>query len=49
MLLIERPLEEVEGLIAKYGPALSIAAVNTASSTVVSGEAAAVDALIEEL
>ena len=49
MLLVERPLSEVEGLIAKYGPALSIAAVNTANSTVVSGEASAVDALIAEL
>ncbi|HET8935355.1 MAG TPA: type I polyketide synthase, partial [Polyangiales bacterium] len=49
MLLIERPLAEVEQLIAKYGAALSIAAVNTASSTIVSGDAAAVDALLAEL
>ena len=49
MLLIERPLSEVEGLIAEYGAALSVAAVNTESSTVVSGDAAAVDALIQQL
>jgi acyl transferase domain-containing protein len=49
MLLIERPRGEVEGLIAKYGAALSIAAVNTERSTVVSGEASAVDALMNEL
>ncbi|HET8939559.1 MAG TPA: SDR family NAD(P)-dependent oxidoreductase, partial [Polyangiales bacterium] len=49
MLLIERPWQEVEQCIASYGTQLSIAAVNTHSSTIVSGDAGAVDALLEEL
>ncbi|HET8932534.1 MAG TPA: SDR family NAD(P)-dependent oxidoreductase, partial [Polyangiales bacterium] len=49
MLLIERPLSEVSELIAPYGAALSIAAVNTESSTIVSGDVAAVDSLLDEL
>ncbi|WP_344646379.1 SDR family NAD(P)-dependent oxidoreductase, partial [Streptomyces durmitorensis] len=49
MALIERPQAEVEEFIAPYGEALSIAAVNTATSTVVSGEAAALDQLVAEL
>ncbi|HET8933890.1 MAG TPA: SDR family NAD(P)-dependent oxidoreductase, partial [Polyangiales bacterium] len=49
MLLIERPFDEVQQLIANYGATLSIAAVNTESSTIVSGDAAAVDALLEAL
>ncbi|HET8933663.1 MAG TPA: type I polyketide synthase, partial [Polyangiales bacterium] len=49
MLLIERPLADVEQLIVKYGAALSIAAVNTASSTIVSGDASAAEALLREL
>ncbi|MFN2202397.1 MAG: type I polyketide synthase, partial [Caldilineaceae bacterium] len=49
MLLIERPHTEVEEYLKGYGTALSIAAVNTAGSTVVSGEAQAIDALLKEL
>ncbi|HET8935166.1 MAG TPA: beta-ketoacyl synthase N-terminal-like domain-containing protein, partial [Polyangiales bacterium] len=49
MLLIERPLAEVEQLIEKYGAELSIAAVNTAGSTIVSGAAAAAAELLAEL
>lgn len=49
MALIERPVEEVAARIAAYGDALSVAAVNTDRSTVVSGEAASMDALSESL
>ena len=49
MLLIERPVAEVEGWLAAYGGALSVAAVNTASSTVVSGESEALTHLLSEL
>ncbi|HTU58747.1 MAG TPA: type I polyketide synthase, partial [Polyangiales bacterium] len=49
MLLIERPVGEVAAMIEPYGPRLSIAAVNTASSTVVSGELSAIDALAAAL
>jgi acyl transferase domain-containing protein/acyl carrier protein len=49
MAVIERPVEEVRRLIAPFGHALSIAVVNTASSTVVSGDAAAIDDLLASL
>lgn len=49
MALLERPVAEVERLIQAYSGALSIAAVNTASSTVVSGEADAIAALVSDL
>ncbi|WP_344646449.1 SDR family NAD(P)-dependent oxidoreductase, partial [Streptomyces durmitorensis] len=49
MALIERPQAEVEEFIAPYGEALSIAAVNTATSTVISGEAEALDAIVARL
>ncbi|MDX3550166.1 acyltransferase domain-containing protein, partial [Streptomyces europaeiscabiei] len=39
MALIERPQAEVEQFIAPYGQTLSIAAINTSTSTVISGEA----------
>ncbi|MFE3590616.1 amino acid adenylation domain-containing protein [Streptomyces niveus] len=46
MALLELPVTEVEELIAPYGDALSVAVVNTAQSTVVSGDPEAVDALL---
>ncbi|WP_331724160.1 SDR family NAD(P)-dependent oxidoreductase (plasmid) [Streptomyces canus] len=49
MALIERPLAQVEQYIAPYGPALSIAAVNTATSTVISGQADALHQLVQQL
>ncbi|MFD9937811.1 SDR family NAD(P)-dependent oxidoreductase, partial [Streptomyces massasporeus] len=49
MALIERPQAEVEEFIAPYGEDLSIAAINTSTSTVISGEAAALDQLVSEL
>ncbi|WP_328643850.1 SDR family NAD(P)-dependent oxidoreductase [Streptomyces canus] len=49
MALIERPLAQVEEYIAPYGPALSIAAVNTATSTVISGQTDALHQLVQQL
>ncbi|HEX6239276.1 MAG TPA: type I polyketide synthase, partial [Polyangiales bacterium] len=49
MLLVERPLAEVQTLIAPFGNALAIAAVNSDSSTVVSGDAPAIDLLLQQL
>ncbi|WP_437621821.1 SDR family NAD(P)-dependent oxidoreductase [Sorangium sp. So ce1151] len=49
MAVVERPVAEVEKLIAPYHSALSIAVVNTATSTVVSGDAAAIDRLLSDL
>ncbi|WP_437612231.1 SDR family NAD(P)-dependent oxidoreductase [Sorangium sp. So ce834] len=49
MMLVERPVSEVQERIAPYGEALAIAAVNTSSSTVVSGDVEAVDGLMVEL
>ncbi|MFE3553306.1 SDR family NAD(P)-dependent oxidoreductase [Streptomyces sp. NPDC059193] len=49
MALIERPVAEVEGFIAPYGDALSVAAVNTAGSTVISGQADAIVKIVAEL
>ena len=43
MLLVERPWARSKRCVAAYGAALSVAAVNTASSTVVSGESSAVE------
>ncbi|MFJ9693754.1 SDR family NAD(P)-dependent oxidoreductase [Kitasatospora sp. NPDC101183] len=48
MALVERPVADVEELIASYDGKLSIAAVNTPGSTVVSGESAAIDALVSD-
>jgi len=49
MALIERPVAEVEALIEPYAAALSVAVVNTPTSTVVSGDAAAIDRLVASL
>ncbi|MFG3510704.1 amino acid adenylation domain-containing protein [Streptomyces sp. NPDC047821] len=49
MALIERPVAQVEEFLAPYGDALSVAAVNTAGSTVVSGDMDAIDRIVEEL
>ncbi|MER5886569.1 amino acid adenylation domain-containing protein [Streptomyces sp. NPDC001941] len=49
MALVELPVAEVEELIAPYGPALSVAVVNTAASAVVSGDVAAVEELLDSL
>ncbi|MGW0933299.1 type I polyketide synthase, partial [Streptomyces sp. NPDC002644] len=49
MALVERPVAEVEECIAPFGDALSVAAVNTPGSTIVSGEAEAVVRLVDQL
>ncbi|MFB7134051.1 amino acid adenylation domain-containing protein [Streptomyces sp. NPDC056237] len=49
MALVEMPVADVEELIAPYGGTLSVAVVNTPTSTVVSGDVAAVESLLEEL
>ncbi|MGW6241677.1 SDR family NAD(P)-dependent oxidoreductase [Streptomyces sp. NPDC055094] len=49
MALIERPVAEVEESLAPYGEALSVAAVNTAGSTIISGQADAIARIVTEL
>ncbi|MER7468044.1 SDR family NAD(P)-dependent oxidoreductase [Streptomyces sp. NPDC097981] len=49
MALIERPVAEVEEFLAPYGEALSVAAVNTSGSTVISGQAEAIAKIVAEL
>ncbi|MEG8281346.1 type I polyketide synthase, partial [Streptomyces sp. AHA2] len=49
MALIERPVAQVEQFLAPYGEALSVAAVNTAGSTIISGEADAIARIVSEL
>ncbi|MFF3847898.1 SDR family NAD(P)-dependent oxidoreductase [Streptomyces sp. NPDC002328] len=49
MALIERPVSVVEEYVAPYGDALSVAAVNTAGSTVISGAAEAIARIVAEL
>ncbi|TXS58069.1 type I polyketide synthase, partial [Streptomyces sp. sk2.1] len=49
MALIERPVAVVEEFLAPYGDALSVAAVNTAGSTIISGEADAIERIVAEL
>ncbi|WP_208615595.1 type I polyketide synthase [Streptomyces rubellomurinus] len=49
MALVERPVGQVEDLLAAYDGKLSVAAVNTPGSTVVSGDSEAIDALVADL
>ncbi|MGW1194187.1 type I polyketide synthase, partial [Streptomyces sp. NPDC002559] len=49
MALIERPVAVVEDFLAPYGDALSVAAVNTAGSTIISGRADAIEQIVTEL
>ncbi|MEL7994687.1 acyltransferase domain-containing protein, partial [Streptomyces albidoflavus] len=49
MALIERPVAEVEERLAPFGEALSVAAVNTAGSTIISGEAEAIEEIVAQL
>ncbi|MGW9344651.1 SDR family NAD(P)-dependent oxidoreductase [Streptomyces albidoflavus] len=49
MALIERPVAEVEERVAPFGEALSVAAVNTAGSTIISGEAEAIEEIVGQL
>ncbi|MGW1355772.1 acyltransferase domain-containing protein, partial [Streptomyces sp. NPDC002409] len=49
MALIERPVAQVEEFLAPYGDALSVAAVNTAGSTIISGKADAIERIVAEL
>ncbi|WP_457853151.1 type I polyketide synthase, partial [Streptomyces albidoflavus] len=49
MALIERPVTEVEERVAPFGEALSVAAVNTAGSTIISGEAEAIEEIVAQL
>ncbi|MFF0885055.1 SDR family NAD(P)-dependent oxidoreductase [Streptomyces sp. NPDC003456] len=49
MALIERPPAQVGEFLAPYGDALSVAAVNTAGSTVISGQADAIARIVAEL
>ncbi|MGW1194020.1 SDR family NAD(P)-dependent oxidoreductase, partial [Streptomyces sp. NPDC002559] len=49
MALIERPAAVVEDFLTPYGDALSVAAVNTAGSTIISGKADAIEQLVTEL
>ncbi|MEV0303105.1 SDR family NAD(P)-dependent oxidoreductase [Streptomyces prasinus] len=49
MALVERPVAEVAGHLAPHGDALSVAAVNTTGSTVVSGAAGALEELVATL
>ncbi|MFD4233264.1 type I polyketide synthase [Streptomyces sp. NPDC058542] len=49
MGLVERPVGEVSEELAAYGEALSVAVVNTARSTVVAGDAEAVDRFLARM
>jgi malonyl CoA-acyl carrier protein transacylase len=49
MALVERPVAVVEEYLAPYGDALSVAAVNTTGSTVISGQAEAIARIVSEL
>ncbi|MEU9144381.1 amino acid adenylation domain-containing protein [Streptomyces sp. NPDC048349] len=49
MALVELPVARTRELIEPYGDALSVAVVNTAGSTVVSGDVDAVERLLAEL
>ncbi|WP_437670502.1 type I polyketide synthase [Sorangium sp. So ce131] len=49
MAAIELPVDEVEGILRRFGRRLSVAGVNSARSTVVSGDRDAIDLLLGEL
>ncbi|MFF9637560.1 type I polyketide synthase [Streptomyces bacillaris] len=49
MGLVERPVGEVTEQLAAYGDALSVAVVNTARSTVVAGDAEALDRFLAQM
>ncbi|MFD7858074.1 type I polyketide synthase [Streptomyces microflavus] len=49
MGLVERPVGEVTEELAAYGEALSVAVVNTARSTVVAGDAEALDRFLAQM
>ncbi|MCI3928183.1 type I polyketide synthase [Streptomyces sp. AN091965] len=49
MGLVERPVDDVVEELAAYGEALSVAVVNTARSTVVAGDAEAVDRFLARM
>ncbi|WP_394846904.1 SDR family NAD(P)-dependent oxidoreductase [Pendulispora brunnea] len=49
MAVVELPIAEVERLISRYDGAVSIAAVNTATSTAISGDPDMVAELLDEL
>jgi pimaricinolide synthase PimS1 len=49
LVAVELPAAEVLDLIAPYGPALWIAAVNSRSSTVISGNSDLIDEILKEL
>lgn len=49
MGLVERPVGEVMEELAAYGEALSVAVVNTARSTVVAGDAGALDRFLAQM
>ncbi|MFI0982693.1 SDR family NAD(P)-dependent oxidoreductase [Streptomyces sp. NPDC021093] len=49
MAVIERPVAEVQDFLTPYGEALSVAAVNTSGSTIVSGQTAELAQLVGEL
>ncbi|WP_240802826.1 acyltransferase domain-containing protein, partial [Streptomyces sp. A0642] len=49
MALIERPVAVVEEFLAPYGDGLSVAAVNTGGSTIISGRAEAIEQIVGDL
>jgi acyl transferase domain-containing protein/NADPH:quinone reductase-like Zn-dependent oxidoreductase len=49
MAVVERPVAEVAGWLGSYGGLLSVAVVNSARSTVVAGDAGAVERFVAEM
>ncbi len=49
MVVVELPVDSVERLLLDFGPELSVAVVNTTTSTVVSGSTQAIEALTAQL
>ena len=49
MAVVELPLDDLERRLRDFQPELSVAAVNTPASTVVSGDSQAIDALLRQL